>query len=127
MSARSEVDIVGVYPVEEAPEPCHLIEMTIAAEPFGFTEITQAVEDQPHSNWQVPWDEKALDEVGERVVANAWDSPGPGEISGGRMRFVFFFHYLDLSAPLLTPWGEIELPAPSPRPIRLAMIEYEEP
>jgi len=101
--------------------------MMITAEGFNVSDITQAQEGEPRSNWQVPWDEKVLDDPGERVVANSWDLPSPGEIPDGKTRLVFFFHHLDPSSPLTTPWGEITLPDPTPRPGRLAIIDYEEP
>jgi hypothetical protein len=36
-------------------------------------------------------------------------------------------HFLDLSRPLRTPFGEIPLPEPTEHPERLAIVEYEEP
>ena len=127
MTTNPEVDVVGVYPVDEAPEPCHLIEMIVVSDAFDIGDITQAVEDQPRSNWQVPWDEQLLDGAGERVIGEPGDMPASGTIPSDKARIAFFFHYLDTSAPLIMPWGEIELPDPSPRPDRLRMIKYEEP
>ena len=100
-------DIRGVHPVEAA-EPCDLIEVELAGdEAFDWGEVTQEDATQPRANWQVPYDEQPLDDQGRR--------------------WVFFFHYLDPSKPLLTPGGPIELPAPTPRPAHLKDIEYTEP
>jgi hypothetical protein len=102
------VEVVGVYDVPEAPEPCHLIEIVV---PIGadMRDITQADPDLPQSHWQVPWDERVL------------------ERSDDMERVAFFFHYLDTRSPLTTPWGEIELPEPTPRPERFSDLEYDPP
>jgi hypothetical protein len=101
------ISIRGVHPVEAA-EPCHLIEAELTGdEEFDWGEVTQEDAAQPRVNWQVPFDEQPLDEQ--------------------ESRWVFFFHYLDLSKPLLTPLGAIPLPPPTPRPAHLKDIEYQEP
>jgi hypothetical protein len=43
------------------------------------------------------------------------------------LRAAFFFHYLDLSQPLLTPFGPVTVPPESPVPPHLAAIKYEQP
>lgn len=102
------VEVVGVYDVPDAPEPCYLIEMVV---PSGANvgDITQVDPDQPESNWQVPWDERVL------------------STDGKNERVAFFFHYLNPHIPLTTPWGEMDIPQPTPRPERLASVEYEQP
>jgi hypothetical protein len=101
------IEIVGVYPVE-APEPCHLVEVRFDEPPdnLDWGKVTQEVDGQPQSNWQVPWDEQPLDE---------------------ETHWVFFFHYLDISKPLLTPLGPCELPRPTDLPDYLSATEYEQP
>ena len=97
----------GVHEVD-APEPCHLIEAELAdGTNFDWGAFTQEVAGEPQSNWQVPWDERPLDD--------------------DKHHWAFFFHYLDLSKPLLTPSGPVTLPAPSGLPEHLASIEYESP
>lgn len=102
------LNIIGIYPVD-APEPCHLIEVQIAPsnQEYDWGSVTQEVKGQPKSNWQVPWDEQELD------------------ASNGR--WVFFFHYLDLSKPLITPDGPKKLPQAAVLPEYLQSIKYEEP
>jgi hypothetical protein len=39
-------------------------------------------------------------------------------------RVAFFFHFLRLDRPLLTPAGPILLPPPTPRPDRLRFLTY---
>lgn len=118
------VEIVGVYPVPNAPEPCYLLEVRIIDSPgFDIREFTQDVPGQPERNWQVPYDERVLSAGGDEIVPTRW--PTPPEVLSGDVRLVFFMHYLDLSRPLRTPFGEIPLPEPSEQPERLAMVEYE--
>jgi len=100
--------ILGVHPIK-APEPCHLIEVVLDAptSDYDWEKVTQETPGQPQSNWQVPWDERPLDD-------------------GGR-RWAFFFHYLDCTRPLLTPDGSMPLPKPTRLPEHLKDIEYKEP
>ncbi len=74
---------------------------------FDWAEITQFCLDKLDDYWQVPWDERAIDDVGRR--------------------WAFFFHCLDLSRPLRTPIGEIDLPPPTPIPAHLLSLEYQLP
>jgi hypothetical protein len=102
--------IAGVYPVAAA-EPVHLIELVLQGdvEDFDFGEVTQELPDTPKMNWQVAYDDQMIDE---------------GE---GKARYVFFFHYLDLEKPLLTPMGSLPIPKPKKIPLRLKDILYEPP
>jgi hypothetical protein len=102
--------IVGVHPVE-ADEPVHLIEIALAGSVgnFSFGAVTQESPGQPESNWQVAYDEQELSQ------------------SGNESRYVFFFHYLDFTRPLLTSMGPVPIPKPTPRPEHLHHIEYFQP
>jgi hypothetical protein len=119
-----KVEPIGVYPVE-APEPCHLIEVWLR----GGGEIklggfTQDLPGKDQSNWQVAYDEWLLSADGTTGELASF----PGAIrSDGDQRVAFFFHYLDVSKPLLSSCGPVVLPQPSPRPDRLAFIPYEPP
>jgi hypothetical protein len=106
----TQATIIGVHPVE-ANEPVHLIELLVEgdADTFDIGEVTQEVADQPKSNWQAPYDERV---VGE---------------SDGKIRYAFFFHYVDFKKPLLTPAGSLPLPQPTKPPAHLKDIEYELP
>lgn len=104
------VKVVGVHPVT-AEEPVHLIEIELTGnlDEFDFAEVTQEVKGKPRENWQAAYDERELSK------------------GGGAVRFAFFFHYLDFEKPLLTPFGEVKLPAVSKAPTHLKSIEYEQP
>ena len=118
-----DVKVIGVYPVE-APEPVHLVELrfTNCACPVDVVEITQENPEQPKSNWQVPWDEKNVGRDGNIALDSFDASPNAGEV-----RLVFFFHYLDLDKPLLTPAGPVRLPVPTEKPNRFRFMVYECP
>src|SRR5262245_40906116 len=99
--------IRGVHPIEAA-QSCHLIEVELTkGEDFDWDQITQEDLLKPQSDWQVAYDEQELE-----------DKPGT---------WVFFFHYLDFSKPLMTPVGQKKLPAATPLPEHLNKIEYFEP
>jgi hypothetical protein len=104
------VRVVGIHPVP-GDEPVHLIEIELTGDvdAFNFGEVTQEQSDQPRESWQAVYDER---ELGRHA---------------GRARFVFFFHYLDLKKPLLTPFGAAWLPEESEIPKHLQHIEYDQP
>ena len=120
--------MLGVYPVPEAPEPCHLVEVSVGDSPgFDPSLFRQDDPGQPESNWQVAYDERALNAAGDAAVTESFELDARSELLRGDVRLVFFVHYLDTSRPLLTPFGPIALPAPRPAAPRLASIEYQEP
>jgi hypothetical protein len=108
---KLRVKVVGVYPVGDA-EQVHLIEISIeggAVDAFDLGEVTQEMPDTPRMNWQAPYDDQVISET------------------CGKARVVFFFHYLDLNKPLLSPVGSLALPVPKKLPPRLKKIIYEAP
>lgn len=74
---------------------------------FEWGKITQEIPSLPRAQWQVPYEERPLDE--------------------GRSRWAFFFHYLRPDEPLLTPYGPVPLPTPTPLPAHLREVVYEAP
>ena len=119
--------IVGVYPIESR-EPVYLIEILIedSKGKFDLTQITQEIPDQPKENWQVPYMEHILSQDGTEVIANDIEAMTKSELWEGRLRLIFFFHYLNCQKPLITPWGEIALPVITAKPERIT-VEYEDP
>lgn len=120
--------VFGVYPVK-ADEPCHLVELIIEGSdtPVYVGDITQEIPGRDQASWQVPWDERVLDEAGQKILASYPELKKRPELLRGNVRLVFFLHYLDLSRSLITPFGELPLPPPSKRPSRLKMVRYEPP
>ncbi|MCX5999369.1 MAG: hypothetical protein NTU41_07185 [Chloroflexi bacterium] len=122
----SQVEIVGVYPVE-GTEPCHLIELIIRGceAEVDIGGFTQEVPGQPQDDWQVPYMEYILNADGAAILADDLSiSERPG-LWNGDPRLAFFFHYLDLKRPLKTPFGDVSLPDPISQPDRLKIIKYE--
>jgi hypothetical protein len=117
--------IIGAYRVRSS-EPCHLVEFEVigGTDPIDLLGITQEVPGQPRSNWQVPYDEQYLEVGGKRPISPSepWAQPEEPDF-----RLVFFFHYLDFTRPLLTPFGTMELPKPKRKPGRLGFVIYEPP
>lgn len=106
----NQVRIVGVHEIA-ADESVHLLEIELSGDidSFDFADVTQLIADQPRENWQVAYDEREV------------------ETPTSNRRFAFFFHCLDLNAPLITSFGEVLIPKPTPVPERLGDIIYEEP
>jgi len=104
------IRIIGVHPIP-ANGSCHLLEIELQAPSgeFDFGLVTQEMSGQPKANWQVAYDEQ---QVGEKKDVYRW---------------AFFFHCLDFDRPLLTPFGPISLPRPTPVPQHLKAIQYYEP
>jgi hypothetical protein len=123
-----QIEVIGLHPVP-ATEPIHLIELLVrdAQGFFDIGGITQEVAGQPRSNWQVPYMEHILNSSGDEILADDLDAPNMPELWKTDMRLAFFLHYVDVSKPLKTPFGNVRLPAESELPIRLGMIQYEEP
>ncbi|MCH8152527.1 MAG: hypothetical protein IH830_09175 [Planctomycetes bacterium] len=122
----SQIDIVGVYPVD-GPEPCHLIELIIRG-CNGVVDIgrfTQEDPGKPQDNWQVPYMEHILNSDGTVILADDFCLSKKPELWNEDVRLAFFFHYLDMKGPLKTPFGDVVLPEPIIRPDRLKMIQYE--
>ena len=118
----TRVEVVGVYPVEEAEEPVVLIELWIKdfQGKVNFGAIGQQVPGLEPADEQVAYDEYLLSDdgtSGRRIQFNPYQM-------AGHARFAFFLHYLDASRPIKTPFGPVTLPPPAERPARLAFIHY---
>ncbi|WP_309893710.1 hypothetical protein [Archangium sp.] len=120
-----KVEVIGVYPVDEAHETCHLIELLVEGEgEFEVGSINQPDPSRPTLDWQVPYDEYRLAPEG--------DSGEPLDLRHavdlhGQIRLAFYFHYLSPAEPLWTPAGPVALPPVTPMPGRLRFMKYEPP
>lgn len=105
------IEVRGVHPIE-ASEPVYLVDVAISGEfdDVDWDSITQPDPGHPPEDWQVPCDERELPLLPD-----------------GRARAVFFFHYLDLTKPLVVSTRPIALPRPTPVPEDLATVRYEQP
>ena len=125
------VEVLGVYEVPDHPDAV-LVEALIDRQPSAIdvASFTQADPNADRSNWQVPYDERYLNADGTGEISQRWAtgwSPLPGVAEPATTRLVFFFHFLDPTRPLLTPDGEVPLPAANAMPPRLEFVEYESP
>ncbi|MBX3745223.1 MAG: hypothetical protein KF833_07915 [Verrucomicrobiae bacterium] len=125
---KGKATLLGMYPVR-AREKCHLIEMMISGleSTFDFGAITQPKEGVGRSFWQVPWMEALLSADGTKIVARSSELSKRPEFFRGDVRVAFFMHALDLNRPLETPFGSLDIPAPSRKPNRLRALRYEKP
>lgn len=121
--------IIGVYSVPEANEACYLVELAIkgGSGVFPVVEITQEVAGEARENWQVPYAEQLLSSDGGEILSEPFEAEDDPDLWSGDFRLAFFFHHLDLSKPLVTPFGSLPLPKPSAVPSRLRDITYEAP
>ena len=118
------LEIIGVYAVTEAEEPCHLLEWRVEEHdgPFDVSWLRQPVPAEPEDNWQAPYDEYVLSadgKDGEPVF-------GPFQVAEAA-RFCFFQHYLEAGRPFESPAGPVTPPPATDRPERLKFIAYETP
>ena len=119
--------ILGVYEIKGVPD-VHLIEVLISVPPscVDVSSFTQKDDNLPTDSWQVAYDELYLNKEGTRVIGAFGDQD---KLSGEtETRIVFFMHYLDLSRPLQTPFGDVPLMEPTNMPARLrGKVKYSEP
>ena len=124
----ASVEIIGVYPVEGALEPVHLVEVVVrGSPPFDPGDFVQPDLNQPEENRQTAWDERALDSSGTSTLTESFELSERPDLLKGDARLVFFMYDLDLARPIRTPFGDVGLPEPSVWPDRLTSIEYEQP
>jgi hypothetical protein len=119
------MELIGIYTVDNNPD-VHLIEITFDNSPdkVDVGQITQEIQGQPKGNWQSPWDEKYMDDKGEKIIGDYFDIPK----DENKTRLVFFFHDIDFSKPLLTQEGQLTLTQPTLLPDRLKdKLTYESP
>jgi hypothetical protein len=120
------IEIIGVYKIK-ASDPCHLIELFIhnSTHRIDMMKYTQEIPGVPAFNWQVPYGDKFLNSEGTEVIGDVMiDGIRNEELWLGSVRMAFFFHYLDLSKPLQTPFGIVKLPNEARRPRRLKCMKY---
>ncbi len=125
-SNSDQINLLGVYSVPEKQE-VYLLEFMIKTPPENIVvdEFTQVLVGLDRSNWQVPWDEKYLDESGQEIIGDWLEIPKGHQ---GNSRFTFFFHHLNFDLSFTTPFGEVDLIEVSELPKRLSsLIHYEEP
>lgn len=119
-------EIIGIYKVS-SDEPCWLVECFVISNGnvFDIGEVTQEDNSLSELNWQVPYLEKVLNNDGTEIIADDIEFTDVKLWESDPTRICFFFHYLDFSKPLKTPYGMIDLPKEKAKPDRLIEIKYE--
>ena len=125
----NQLNIIGIYPVLEAEEPCHLVELqsTALVKPLDFDEFTQEDDSRSKLYWQVCYDENFLDTTGHRIIEYSEEVRNGETFWKEPRRFFFFFHYLDFQKKILSSEGSLDLPNSTSMPDRLQFIEYMAP
>ncbi|TMG75769.1 MAG: hypothetical protein E6H75_06725 [Betaproteobacteria bacterium] len=97
--------------------PAALIEALVenADKRFDPGDFVQQDSAQPEGHWQVAWEEVFLTTDGEKVLFH-----GPAGIPKRRsFRIAFYIHFWKHGAPLLSTYGPVQYPQPTPIPERL--------
>lgn len=117
-------ELLGVYKVER-DEDVFLLECLINCSPqnVDMMSFTQKIAGVPKSSWQVPYEEKYLNETGDSVIGGMFDGK---KSSGETTRVCFYMFSLYFDKPLLTPFGTIDLPEPADMPQRLYDITKDD-
>lgn len=116
--------LIGIYKIDGV-DCANLVEIIFEEEicDFDCGEITQEIRNQDKLDWQTAYDEKYLNPDGTKIIGDDFDQPK--ELVS--FRIVFFFHYLDISKPLISQYGLINLTEIKELPERLKkLIEYRE-
>ena len=110
-------ELLGVYKVKNDNDAL-LLEFSVDCSPsdVNLMNFTQKVPCEKKSNWQVPYNEKYLNDTGDKVIGGMFEGP---KLSGKTTRVCFYMFDLDLNKPLLTPFGDIKLSNPISMPKRL--------
>jgi hypothetical protein len=130
-----EAEIVALSP-EELDERREYLEQELSSaalievlvdEPdsrFSVGHFIQPNAQLPRGLWQVAWCEKFLTEDGEQSLGEFNFNEKPTE---GRYRIAFYIHSWNSQLGLLSTYGPLDLPLPSPMPARLwRLAPYEQ-
>jgi hypothetical protein len=123
--ATESIEIVGVHKVY-THDPCYLIEIIIhsSRKKIDMIDFTQEIPGVPESNWQVPYDDMFLNSEGTAVIGDVIIDGRNEELWIGDVRIAFFFHYLDETEHLRTPFGDVKLPEVTKKPKRLRCMKH---
>lgn len=122
-SFHEKSELIGIYTIPNHND-VKLIELVIDENIADFDprQITQEQKGQDKLDWQTAYDEKYLNDEGNKIIGDDFDKPN----GLTRFRLVFFFHYLDFNKPLICQYGLINIKQATDLPDRLSkIIEYE--
>lgn len=136
MTLAQTIEITGVHPVEVTQK-----EFEDAVSELWGTDLVGIERERAEQNVREHFASLYLIEVKVHPPNAVIDWDVIGQASGDNKqapydeqlltetegRWAFFFHFLDLTKPLRTEVGEIELPSPTLMPEHLAGIRYKLP
>ena len=122
MNSEGMISLIGIY-TYDAESKIYVVEMEINEKPrsVDFSRFFQKDDSLPESEWQVPYDEQYLTSDGKTILGDFF-TEDKDMIPGDTTRVAFFMFLTDLSLPLSTPYGEIDLSDVKPMPERLSNI-----
>jgi hypothetical protein len=125
MQTNLLVQLLGVYKINGTSD-VHLIELIINTSPtdVDVSSFTQKDDKLSKDSWQTAYDEHFLNEDGSQVIGTFIEQDS---LIGDKTRVAFYMYFIDFRKPLLSQYGEIWLPQPSPMPERLSKIIPFEP
>ncbi len=120
MNNKDIIALIGIYSYDLEAN-LYLLEMEINERPkrIDLCLFYQRIEGLPTGNWQTPYDEHFLTDDGTVVIGDFFSK---NSIPGDKTHVVFFMFLEDLTIPLSTPYGEIDLSNVQPMPERLNHI-----
>jgi hypothetical protein len=118
--ATEQIDIVGIYHVPEH-KGVSMVEVIVHApytdfDPDGFM---KPVPQTDPDTWERADDVRYLNPEGSLMIGDRFQRPIR---TYPETRMVVFFHDLDITMPLVTPYGLLPLPKRRPMPERLRRI-----
>lgn len=126
---KTEVRVHGIYAVD-APDPCHLVELSIVdctKDCELLKDIFYPVMVHGRKTKQAPFCEHYLSIENGEIVGDysyGWDHP---EIWLSEVRVAFLMHFLEPGRTIQTPYGAVQIPDATVMPQRLSAIQYESP
>ena len=120
MELNSIVQLLGVYKIKGTSD-IHLLELNIntSLADVDVSSFTQEDDTLPKDSWRTAYNEHFLNDDGTEVIGSFLEQ---NSLAGEKTRIAFFMYFIDFNKPLLSQYGEIPLPKPSPIPDRLSKI-----
>lgn len=118
-----EIQVLGCHAF--GADPWRLIDVQVTGldEPLDLASWSLPAPGLPRENWQAPYNEHLLTSDGWV----RWGVDGDLDTPASRSLRLCFWLYMMAEGPLLTPSGEVAIPASTPLPEHLASLAFEAP
>jgi hypothetical protein len=117
-----DIAVLGLHPVPDADQPCHLVELKVSNY-RGVLDLSTIRVPHPQGKAgleQVPWLTHVLNKTG----SNGSELYAENPVVKGECRLAFFIFYLAEMWKLESPVGPLQLPKETPIPRRLRFMKY---